>query len=237
VATTVNQCLLKDDVTVKTGNKQSKLEAGNHEFNNAKWIFHNGVGYLFPEQTQVNCSNQSQRGSWYEISKQYSTPENKISKEVFKLWIDHGKGPEGDKYQYTVVPATTARELEKRMKNRKIEVVVNTSAQQAVKNEALGVYQGVFHQSGEIRFTRDLLVQNHDSGIVMLKTEEGTISEISVADPSQKLNEIHLSVSSHIDNDMDQCRTVWNEDKQMTDITVELPQGVYAGKSVIIELQ
>ena len=41
-------------------------------------------------------------------------PKDKISKEVFKLWIDHGVSPNNESYEYIVRPPnTTLDELKK----------------------------------------------------------------------------------------------------------------------------
>ncbi|MFP4622152.1 MAG: hypothetical protein ACLFM7_12635 [Bacteroidales bacterium] len=46
-----------------------------------------------------------------------------------------------------------------------------------------------------------------------------------------------ITVSSRIEKSEDNFQAVWNEEEKMTDISVDLPQGVYAGESVTINLQ
>jgi chondroitin AC lyase len=53
----------------------------------------------------------------------------------------------------------------------------------------------------------------------MLKTEGGEVTELTVADPNRELSKMHISIPGKI-----------------SDMTIDLPQGNYAGKSVTIDL-
>ena len=236
VVTTVNQCLLKGDVTAMGDDQKSKITPGAHEFQNTQWVFHNGVGYLFPESTGVKISNQLQTGSWYDINKQSDSPKDEISLDIFKLWLEHEERPKGERYQYIVVPATTVESLENNTSGENIEVIANTPEKQAVKNSALGICQAVFYKAGEIQISPDLKLTCDSPGMVMIKTDGDKIIEISVADPNRELGKIHFSVSSRIEKCGDNFQAVWNEEERVSDIAVELPRGVYAGESVTINL-
>jgi chondroitin AC lyase len=105
VVTTLNQCLLRDDVTISSKNKKSVIEKGEKEFENVDWIFQDGIGYVFPEPSTVNIKNNKATGSWYTINRQTDSPKDEIKLDVFKLWINHGERPSDQSYQYIVVPA------------------------------------------------------------------------------------------------------------------------------------
>lgn len=183
-----------------------------------------------------NLSNHTQTGSWYEISKQTDTPKEKVTKEVFKLWLEHGEHPQNENYPYIVVPATTVQELENSTTNRNIEVIANTPEKQAVKNSELGICQAAFYQAGEIQITPEMKLMCDSPGMIMLKMNGDKITEISVADPNRELRKIHFSVSSRIEKSGENFEAKWNEEERVSEIAVELPQGVYAGESVTIEL-
>ena len=70
----------------------------------------------------------------------------------------------------------------------------------------------------------------------MVKTEGQTIKYISVSDPSRKLSRIHLIVSGKIEKTGNGFKASWNQIKSLSEISIDLPQDVYAGKSVTIEL-
>jgi chondroitin AC lyase len=148
VVTTLNQCLLRDDVTISSGNNKSQIEKGEKEFGNIDWVYHDGVGYVFPEPISVQIKNNMESGSWYRINKQSDSPKDKISLDVFKLWLDHGKRPSEESYEYIVVPATSIDKLEKNTSKNNIKVLVNTPEIQAVRHNPLRMCQAVFYKAG-----------------------------------------------------------------------------------------
>ena len=235
VATTLNQCLLNGDVVVAGNNQKQVLTKGERQLSQVQWILHDGIGYLFPAPVNVNLSNQVQKGSWFIANHQSDTPKDEISKDVFKLWIDHGTQPTDASYQYIVVPATNEKELEAQG-NRSISILANSTDIQAVTNLNLGISQIVFYTSGKVKLSPELTIGIDSPGLVMVKTEGSKLKSITVADPSRKLAKIHLSVSAEISKTGNSFQSVWDKDKQISEIAIELPQTVYAGKSVTIEL-
>lgn len=234
VATTINQCLLSGNVVLMSGNKKSTVEKGERSLDEVKWILHDGIGYIFPEAQKVNLSNQAQTGSWFKINRQSDSPKDEISKDVFKLWIDHGTQPSNASYQYIVVPATTEQEMNKA--GQQVKILSNTREIQAVSHLGLNICQIVFYTSGEIKVSENLMIGIDSPGTVMVKTEGAVVKQISVADPSRKLGKIHVSVTGKIEKSGENFRSFWNEKKRVSEIVIELPQTVYAGQSVTIEL-
>jgi chondroitin AC lyase len=235
VATTLNQCLLQSDVVVMGSNLKSVMPKGERQLDKVKWILHDGIGYVFPEAQNVYLSNQAQTGSWYKVNRQSDSPKDEISLDVFKLWIDHGQQPRNAGYQYIVVPSTTEKEMESQT-DRQLTVLSNTSEIQAVRHSGLNICQMVFYTSGEINAFENLKIGMDSPGVVMVKSDGSAVKQISVADPSRKLRKIHLTVSGKIEKSGDNFRSIWNEKKGVSEIAVDLPQTVYAGKSVTIEL-
>ena len=70
----------------------------------------------------------------------------------------------------------------------------------------------------------------------MVKTEEQKIKRISVSDPTKKLSKIHLTVSTKLEKRGNNFKASWDELKGASEISIVLPQNVYAGKSVTLEL-
>jgi len=69
----------------------------------------------------------------------------------------------------------------------------------------------------------------------MIKTDGKKIKTISVSDPSRKMSRIHLTVSGKVKEVGDNFKASWDEITQSSNISVELPQTVYAGMSVTID--
>ena len=70
-------------------------------------------------------------------------------------------------------------------------------------------------------------------GMALIKMKGNKIEELSVSDPSRKLNRITMTVSGIYNSKGDYFSTIPNKSKKNTVISVELPKGVYAGKSRI----
>jgi chondroitin AC lyase len=234
VATTLNQCLLHSDVVMMSDNQKSIVAKGERQANQVNWVLHDGIGYIFPETQKVNLSNQAQTGSWFRVNRQSDSPKDEITKEVFKLWLDHGAQPSNAKYEYIVVPATTEQELAK--SGMQIKILANSPEIQAVKHSGLNICQAVFYTSGDLQVTDNLKIGMDSPGVVMVKTNGSEVKQISVADPSRKLGRIHLTVTQRIEKRGDHFRSFWNESKGVSEIAIDLPQTVYAGKSVTLEL-
>lgn len=230
VVTTMNQELLKGEVLVSDGIGERALERGDHGLEGVKWVFHNGTGYFFPDSTTVKLSNQAKSGSWTNINKQSLAPIELVRKDVFALWIDHGVRPQGNigltnysstipkdvKYQYMVVPVMKVEQMNE---DRGIEVLVNNRHQQAVKDLESGLVQAIFYHAGEIDISDGMSLVLDSPGAVILKMNDGVVTELTVADPSRKLNRMHLKISG------------------MDELSIKLPQGDYAGSSVIGALE
>ena len=234
VVTTLNQCLLRGDVVVKEGKEKTTVQQGEHQLINTQWIFHDGIAYIFPQPQKVVLSNRAQTGSWFKVNRQSDSPKDEISKDVFKLWLDHGQQPQDAQYQYIVMPEITEKEIESI--KPAIEILSNTTDIQAVKNTALNLYQMIFYKSGDIKMGNNLTIGMDSPGIVMIKTDGSAVKQISVADPSRKLRKIHLTINRKIEKTGDNVRVTWNASKGISEIAIDLPQTVYAGKSVTIKL-
>jgi chondroitin AC lyase len=225
VVTTMNQSLLKGDVIVSHESAKQTLDRGVHLIDNAKWVFHNGTGYLFPDSTTINLSNQEESGKWTDITKQSRASKDLVTLDVFSLWIDHGIRPQGNtggfnysstipkdvKYEYIVVPVTTVEQMNE---DRGIEVLMNNRKLQAVIDHDAGLVQAIFYQAGELNIAEGIELSLDSPGAVMVKINEGKVKKITVADPSRSLSRMHLQITG------------------MNDLNIELPEGVYAGQSI-----
>ncbi len=236
VATTLNQCLLRDDVTVSANNQKSVLEKGERELKNVDWVYQNGVGYVFPEPAIVNIKNNEATGSWWSINKQSSSSKDEIKKVVFKLWLNHGERPSDASYEYIVVPATSIEKMEQNESKNNIVILKNTPEVQAVQSSRLNITQVVFYKAGEITLPNGLKLFSDNPGIVMVKTADGKVAEISVSDPNRELNKYHLSVSARIEKLGENYISLWNDQKKVSNISIQLPQGNFAGESTTIKL-
>jgi chondroitin AC lyase len=236
VVTTLNQCLLKSNVTVSTGNKNSVIARNEKEFENVDWVFQDGIGYAFPQAATVKIRNMETIGSWWIINKQNDSPKEEVKLDVFKIWLNHGERPSDASYEYIVVPATTVEKMEQNTSKNNVVILSNSPEIQAVKNTALNICQVVFYKSGQIQISDNLTLVSDNPGIIMLKMKGEKISEISVSDPNRDLGKFHFSVSQNIQKQGENYRIEWNEMENKSEIRIDLPHGNFAGQSVTIKL-
>lgn len=238
VATTINQVLLRSDVTIMQDGEVKKLHRSNRELAGVKWVYQDKVGYIFPTPTTVQLSNQEEQGRWSDITDQKNISTEVVSMDVFKLWFDHGKSPDSASYQYIVVPGVNEQELiETGANNRGIEIIANTSDVQAVSNSKLGISQIAFYKAGEVKISDGVTVTMASPGMVMLKIRADKVYELTISDPTRKLSSVMVTLSGTYNVKRDHPISLVNADGKKTLIILDLPQGVYAGKSVSIGLK
>ena len=156
--------------------------------------------------------------------------------DVFHAWVDQGKSPSNESYEYIVVPATTVETLEQNTSKNNIEIMANTPELQAVKHAGLHMIQAVFYKAGKIQLSEKLTLRCHSPGIILIALENDSIKQMTVADPNRELSRMHLSLSANIEKQAPNFLSVWNERKGWSECCIELPQGVYAGSSITINL-
>lgn len=237
VATTINQVLMRSDVTIQQDENTIILPKGSRKLDNVKWVYQDKIGYIFPDPTTVMLSNQVEQGRWSDITDQKNISEEIVSEEVFMLWFDHGDRPRNAAYQYIVVPDVSEQELtETSSNNRNVEIISNTADIQAVKNNKLGICQLAFFRAGEVEISDGFNFRMDSQGMAMLKMQGSRIEELSVSDPSRKLSRMIITVPEIYNASGDNFVAFPNNSQNKTYIIVDLPQGVYAGKSVSIKL-
>lgn len=235
VVTTLNQCLLHGQVVVMNGTA-AIVPAGEHALNNVSWVYHDHIGYLFPEPAAVHLSNTTATGTWYNINGQSHSSKQPVTNKVFKLWLDHGAEPDSASYQYIVRPAVALKDMETYAIDKEIRILANTPDLQAVRHTGLELCQVIFHRYGDLEICQGLAIGLDSPGAVMIKTDGVLATEISVADPSRKLARMHLRLSQQVKTGGEHFTAEWDESTRCSRITIELPQDVYSGKSVTISL-
>lgn len=235
VVTTINQVLMRSDVTIMKDDKIEILSKGNRELENVKWVHQDKIGYILPQPVKMMVSNQKEEGRWSDITDQKNISEEIVSEEVFMLGFNHGKRPKGATYQYIVVPDVGKDELAKTAgNNREIEILSNSTELQAVKSNKLGIYQMAFYKAGVVELSSGAKFSMDSQGMAMLKMDGNKISELSVSDPSRKLSRIVVTIPGIYNVKGDDFVAIPNSNLHNTLILVDLPQGIYARKSATI---
>lgn len=237
VVTTINQVLMKSDVTYLQDGVVKNLSKGNRELENVKWMYQDKIGYIFPDPAKVSISNQAVSGRWSDITDQKNISKELVTEGVFMLGFNHGNHPDNASYQYIVVPNISEQALEKSYKNnRGIAIISNTANVQAVKNNKLAIAQIIFYGAGEVAISKEIKLKMASQGMAMLKMKDNRVKKLTLSDPSRKLSSILVTISGIYNIQSGHVLAYPNKKENQTHFIVDLPIGVYAGKSVTIDL-
>jgi chondroitin AC lyase len=195
-------------------------------------VWHDSIGYYFPEQSAISLSVNKQNGTWHDIADPYST--ELISGNVYKLWIDHGVDAKIPGYEYLVLPSITSKQLTDYIKNPNVVILANSKTIQAVKLKDNTLFQFVFHKPARINTYSDTeFIETETPGLVMMERAGTTNLTITVVDPTQLQKTFKLMVSGRYLSKY----STYNRVKNQTELVIPLPQEVYAGSAVTVELK
>ncbi|PWI35062.1 hypothetical protein DI392_01940 [Vibrio albus] len=189
VNTSLNQTRLNGEVTVDG----SVAAMGSRDLTDAKWVHHDGVGYVFPQSWKGTLSNQTQTGTWKALRK--SSSDELVSQNVFTLSMTHGVNPDNATYQYVIAPGKTADQVDSYSKDLPVKVLKNTPEVQAVHHKGLNVTGIVFYQAGSVKLNSDLTVTVDKPSVILL---DDSVSQptISVSTPGVEFADVTLGLQS-----------------------------------------
>ena len=239
IVTTLNQCYLQGEVKVIDTGKEQSLSKGVHTLERATGVWHNGVGYLFPEASRIGLSNQQETGTWYAVSPRSNSSKDLKCADVFKLCIKHNIHPQNASYAYIVYPQVDFMQLKAYQQSPRVVILSNTPKLQAVEHFDKGIVYLNAYQSATLVLPNGRGSVEVDSpGMVMLMYgKEGNLEKISVADPTRKLGKLHLTLSGRhmVANNVSFAEAHYGEKLDKTYVAISLPHADEAGKSVEVK--
>ena len=177
------------------------------------------------EAVAASGHNGQQRGSWWEINHGYS--RDTVARDVFMLWIEHGRRPQNAAYAYLVVPGITTDSLAMYVRRCPVKVLRNVPGLQAVWHEELRIAGLAFYKPGEVEIRGGLMVAVDKPCLVLLRESPEKLA-IAVSNPRNEKATVQVEVSRPLDGEGVE---VLNGSVRSR-ITLELPGGMEAGKSV-----
>ena len=220
INTTLNQTYLKGPVTVSAAGSQADVAAGSNltYASSPSWVHHNNVGYYFPTPTtNVRLSTMAQTGDWSEINGNYS---GTATKDIFKLWINHGVKPSATTttYTYVVLPGKSAGEMAA-YNGSHIAVLANSATAQVVRNSKLNMWQAIFYSAGSVTAEGITLKVNRPCVLLIKNISQAAVMVVA-ADPAQTARDLQVGVQTA-------ALTA------LKAVTLTLPQGDMAGSSIM----
>jgi chondroitin AC lyase len=213
VTTSINQCLMKSDVHIGTPDGPEPFLYTDRLFGGLPWVHHDGIGYLLLQQMAVDVRREPQWGAWKDINA--NTSADRVLRDVFSIWIDHGFGPQDAHYAYAVAMGVDVPETAALHDAPPFEIVGNTSDAQIVKWKD-DLTQAVFWKPGELQVS-DGITLSVNQGCAMMVRRQGKGLALTVANPNQLSEQIEVQV---------------RVGAVVTDVTVDYPKAGLAGSSV-----
>jgi chondroitin AC lyase len=229
VATTVNQCYLQGDVIAKEKAEKAIPAESSLSFH-PLWILHGQTGYFFPDGGNLRLETKTAPGSWNQVALMYK-PET-ISAGIFKLWFDHAQNPVHAKYAYILVPGATRERLQRMESKPAFTIPKNDTTVQAVVSSDKSIGGAIFYEAGKIDLSGMIEV---DSPCVLMVKRSGMMTDLSVSDPTHQLKQIQLTLSGIYE--FEGSTSTFKKEKKRTIVTIILPKGGEAGKTVTLMLR
>ena len=198
VLTSVNQCLAKGAVVAPPG---------------GSWVWHDGVGYDFPQDQKFRASTSEQSGHWSNIG---TGPEDLVTCNVFSVLIDHGARVRNGSYQYLIIPAINAADMPAYVEHRRVKIVSNTADLQAVSSEdSGGIFAAAFFQPGKADSGLGFTIAVDQSCLALLTRDDQGLA-LTISNPINEPGIVNVTLN--------------NENP----VGITLPSGLAAGSSVTI---
>jgi chondroitin AC lyase len=213
ITTTINQAWLKGPVKAFADDKFTEVK--NLKSKNVDWIWHDSIGYYFPNKGEIHLTTEKQKGSWSKINANRS--DKLIKGNVFKMWFNHGEDPENQTYAYIVKPGVSENKMLTN-KPSSIKILSNTPQLQAVENTDLQMVQVVFYEAGSLKGD-DFSIKTDEPCVLFIKDIASKNPVLYVTDPTQKLTDLHITFSTL-------------QVKETSPIAITLPQGEHLGGTV-----
>ena len=210
VATDVNQPLLVG--AVFTSRSRHPFAGGSYTFEpgSVAWVYHDHVGYIFGPKSQVSLSAGAQTGRWSDIGTGSSEP---VTLPVFNLWINHGRSPHAETYQYMILPNATKTQVAKRAKQPRVEVLSNNEQIQAVYSKDLKLIEAAFRTPASLVTPLGRIQVDHSCLLIVRQTAHGW--RVSGSNPENE--PLNLNVNANGKR-----------------IMLQLPDGDFAGSSITV---
>ncbi|WP_373724707.1 polysaccharide lyase family 8 super-sandwich domain-containing protein [Bacteroides heparinolyticus] len=184
VNTSVNQCHLVGDVYALANGQLSKIAAGSPVNSSYQgWIWHNKVGYYFPDSTTVHLKHGNQSGKWSRINFNQSGETETLP--VFNLWMSHGSNPQQGRYAYILLPGIASPASLKAYDTNAVRIESHTAELQAVTHVKSGITQAIFFAPGELD-CGDYAIKAEKPCVIMLKRNGTDAPDVRVSDPTRE---------------------------------------------------
>jgi hyaluronate lyase len=189
-------------------------------------------GFVFLDAERISVSKYM-----YEIPEDVygmhvKLPEYALGERPFvEIMINHGQHPAEATYAYAVLPYASDERLKAYSQSPEVEILSNTPVCQAVRKKSVGITGIMFYEAAECCGIRA------DKPCLVMVSERGGEYKISVSEPTNKQDEVKLTISQRLEcTQCDRRYTVKCAD--VTELTLDTSLsvgGAYAASFKVLE--
>lgn len=158
----------------------------------AQWVHHDHIGYIMLQPQPVHISITGQKGSFGDLSK-LATQKSQVQRDVFNLWIDHGRDPIDASYAYGVIADIDQQKTDQLGSESKlgIKIIANRKDLQILKK---GESFFVVATSAQNVVLEKNLIIDFDQPTLLLIEQKGSALSLVLSDPLQDKSKLTLRV-------------------------------------------
>lgn len=205
IVTTVDQAKWYGDLSYFVNGRQHKISYGDSKnitvsSSEPIWFHQGDKGYLILPTGSVDVLLRTAGAvNRTEARDKFLQGVAKEDLTLFQISIDHGVKPRADKYSYIAVAGISKQDMPQLVEVVSNFEIINQDKVLAVHNPSKELYQIVFKQQGQVKFSDGMTVESDQPAIVQLSKLGGEWS-LSVTDPLARidLKAINLIVDQNL---------------------------------------
>lgn len=191
VNTSIEQALLRDDLLqLNSKGEWAVIKDVDFGSKQVERFFHRCTGYIVLEGHGKGIV-EKRTGLWNDIMKIYPRSEE-MTQQVYTFYLDHGKLPQNDVYQYVILPGKNPEQV-KAFELSSFHVVSNTPQCQAVRVSE-DTYLLALYEAGAVHLSKHILFESDKKGLFILHMSNGGWV-LYASDPTQTEETFHISVN------------------------------------------
>ncbi|WP_034844424.1 chondroitinase family polysaccharide lyase [Endozoicomonas elysicola] len=183
-----------------TGGKDSTINGKPYKLNaQVKSTFKGGVfgdpqgnHYVVPDSYKVDYLNDDQRTLKLKTKNKGKDSYSEHIKPAVKAYINHGKKPEKQSYEYLILPQSSYKVAQSHLKHKGYQVIQQNERAHIVHHESLDKTGYALFDKGE---TGHGLLLATDTPLMAMTSEKSDRLELSVADPDLRLKKWNHNMS------------------------------------------
>lgn len=187
IETTVENRKLKDDksnrITVNGTSAAPDRETTVKDVSTV-WLEGNtedsSIGYFFPKPAELHMLRETRTAA--EADMWLSDTKNKVTKNYFTMWYNHGKQPDNASYEYVILPNFTEEQTKEYSENPDVEVLDMNSTVHSARDKTIGVTGYNFWSKQGGKGTGAAA----DGCLSLITRDSDGVLEVSMTDPTFK---------------------------------------------------